>query len=86
MAKTRSRKHSVRYQVRKGKNGTSSTPSPLQSHKDALIVKIDCGGKWILTVEITGGGQIHIEDAQGRRYLSALEFAKKNKNIKWHQN
>ena len=84
MAKTRNRKHSVVYQERKGLTGTPTPPVPLRSYNDALIVGIDCGGKRILTLTVTGGGQIHIEDTQGRKHLSSLEFVAENKNIKGH--
>lgn len=84
MAKTRSRKHSVTYSQRQGLSGPVSPPVTLRSHNDAIIVEVDCGGKHILTLTITGGGQLHLEDANGRKHLSALEFVNENKNIKGH--
>ena len=86
MAKTRSRKHRVRYKARKGLAGTLSAPLTLRGYNDALIVEVECGVKQILTLTITGGGQIHIEDPQRqtRKHLSALEFVGENKNIQGH--
>jgi hypothetical protein len=84
MGKTRSRKHKVKYSQRLGLTGTPSAPFVLRRNNDALIVEIECGGQQILTLTITGGGQLHLEDSNGRKHLSALEFVSENKKIKGH--
>jgi len=84
MAKKRSRKHKVTYREKIGLSGTPSAPTTLRSQNDALIVEMECGSKQILTLTITGGGQLHIEDGKSRKHLSALEFVRENKNIKGH--
>jgi hypothetical protein len=84
MAKAPSRKHTVTYSQRLGLHGTPTNPVLLRRNNDALIVDVECGRKHILRVTITGGGQLHIEDGNGRKHLSALEFVGENKKIKGH--
>jgi hypothetical protein len=72
----KSRKHSVSYAVRQGKSGTPGVATTLRSYNDAVIFDFDCGGARVLTVEITGGGQIHFHNGKDYKHIRASSLAK----------
>jgi hypothetical protein len=54
----------------------------LLPYREAFEFAIECGGSHVLTLTVTGGGQIHFTDGAIRQHIRAADLARQIDRIK----